>query len=72
MPWQHFSFQIFGPPKILGRAWAPDLGPGRALAGLAKIEGLEKVKYGGLDFSGPQMENRHQGSTGMGLGMAKT
>ena len=54
MPWQHFSFQFVGPPKQLGWVWVPDPGPGRALAGFAKNEGLGKVKYGGLDlFSVP-------------------
>ena len=51
MPWQHFSFYFFGPPKILGRVWVPDLGPGWALAG--SWPGLQKMRVwdmGGLGF----------------------
>ena len=61
-----WSSQNFGPGLGLGP------GPGWALAGWAKIEGLGKVKYGVWDFSGSQMENRHRGWIGMGLGMPKT
>ena len=39
-----WSSQNFGPGLGLGP------GPGWALAGWAKIEGLGKVKYGGLEF----------------------
>ena len=34
----------------MGRVWASGLGLGWALAGWTKIEGLGKVKFGGLDF----------------------
>ena len=53
MPWQHFSFSICG-PNFVGRVWAPDLGPGQALAGpwpgLPKLKVWDKVKYWGLDL----------------------